>query len=125
MTFTTISLIILMHRLTGFQETSTVEATDSRGPRDAHQKLRKYYRRTYQAEGYIYAIATILDPMAKLEKFKKGPWLVDETDWHTEYRRVFEKVFDLYRHHNPAIKVQSTVSGTLSNLDKAFFHISK
>jgi hypothetical protein len=63
--------------------------------------------------------------MAKLEKFRKGPWLDDEIDWHTEYQRVFEKVFDLYRHHNPAIKVQSTVSSTLSDLDKAFFHISK
>lgn len=95
------------------------------GLEDAHQKLRKYYHRTYQAEGYIYAIATVLDPMSKLEKFKKGAWLDDDTDWYLEYRTVFEKVFYFYRQQNPAINVPSTVSSTLSGLDKAFYNISK
>ncbi|KAJ1704854.1 hypothetical protein NYO67_12991 [Aspergillus flavus] len=95
------------------------------GLRDAHQKLRKYYRRTYHTEGYIYAIATILDPTLKLETFKKGPWLDDNTDWAYEYRQVFEGVFNLYRCYNPNVDTQSTVSGPLSGLDRAFYHVSK
>ncbi|EAU32787.1 predicted protein [Aspergillus terreus NIH2624] len=69
------------------------------GLEEAHKKLRKYYRRTYQAEGYIYAIATILDPTSKLEKFKTATWLDDDTDWYQKYRTVFEKVFHFYRRH--------------------------
>jgi hypothetical protein len=92
---------------------------------DAHQKLRKYYKRTYEAEGYIYAIATILDPMSKLEKFKKAARVDEDVNWHDKYRRVFENVFDFYRYHNPDIEVQSVVSGSLSSLDRAIFHISK
>jgi hypothetical protein len=95
------------------------------GLEDAHQKLRKYYQRTYQAEGYLYAIATILDPTSKLEKFRTGAWADDDIDWHGEYWRVFENVFDFYCNHNPYIDVQSAVSGLLSGLDRAFFHISK
>jgi hypothetical protein len=95
------------------------------GLHDAHQKLRKYYKRTYQTEGYIYAIAAILDPMSKLEKFKKAAWVDEDVNWHDKYRRVFENVFDFYRNHNPDIEVQSVVSGSLSGLDRAFFHISK
>ncbi|OJJ98579.1 hypothetical protein ASPACDRAFT_62071 [Aspergillus aculeatus ATCC 16872] len=77
------------------------------------------------AEGYIYAIATILDPMSKLEKFKKDAWLDDDTDWYLEYRTVFKKVFYFYCSQNPAINTPSTISGSLSGLDKAFYNISK
>jgi Domain of unknown function (DUF4413) len=95
------------------------------GLEKAREKLQKYYARTYQAEGYLYAIATILNPMCKLETFKGPTWKEDDIDWHMEYRRVFEKVFHYYRNHNPDIEVQSTVSNSLSGLDKAFFQISK
>jgi hypothetical protein len=46
-------------------------------------------------------------------------------DWHGEYQHVFENVFDFYRNHNPNIDVRSAVSGSLSGLDRAFFHILK
>ncbi|KAE8314150.1 hypothetical protein BDV41DRAFT_575993 [Aspergillus transmontanensis] len=59
------------------------------------------------SEGYLYAIATILDPMSKLEKTRKEPWIDDDIDWYQEYRHVFEKVFDLYRLHNPGVNVGS------------------
>ncbi|EAU30716.1 predicted protein [Aspergillus terreus NIH2624] len=95
------------------------------GLEEAHKKLRKYYRRTYQAEGYIYAIATILDPTSKLEKFKTATWLDDDTDWYQKYRTVFEKVFHFYRSQNPSVNTPSTVSDPLSGLNKAFYHLSK
>ncbi|KAB8202812.1 hypothetical protein BDV34DRAFT_200382 [Aspergillus parasiticus] len=76
------------------------------------------------SEGYLYAIATILDPMSKLEKTRKEPWIDDDIDWYQEYRHVFEKVFDLYRLHNPGVKVGITAPSSLSGLAKAFYHIS-
>ena len=95
------------------------------GLQEAHKKLRKYYQQTYQAAGYIYAIATILDPTSKLEKFKTATWLDDGTDWYQEYRTIFEKVFHFYRSQNPSVDTQSSVSDPLSGLNKAFFHLSK
>ena len=91
----------------------------------ARKKLQKYYARTYQAEGYLYIITTILNPIYKLETFKGPTWKDDDIDWYIVYRRVFEKVFHYYRNHNPDIEVQSTVSNSLSGLDKVFFQISK
>ncbi|KAE8331706.1 hypothetical protein BDV39DRAFT_200851 [Aspergillus sergii] len=59
------------------------------------------------SEGYLYAIATILGPMSKLEKTRKEPWIDDDIDWYQEYGHVFEKVFDLCRLHNPGVNVGS------------------
>ena len=66
------------------------------GLRNAHNKLWDYYLKTYKSEGYVYAIATILNPQSKLEQFKKASWIGDDKDWVGLYHQVFLDVFKHY-----------------------------
>lgn len=91
----------------------------------AHDKLREYYSQTYETEGYIYAIATILNPATKLSAFKKASWLEDGVDWADKYHTVFVQVFELYKKKNPHISVEILQTGPSSRFDRASEQIRK
>lgn len=85
----------------------------------AHDKLRTYYAKTYESQGFIYAIATILYPGAKLKCFKTQVWQDTTKNWHDTYEKIFHKVFQYYSDRNPNIKVQSGTYSSVSTLDRA------
>lgn len=89
------------------------------GLENAHNKLREYYSKTYKSEGYVYAIATILNPQSKLEQFKKASWIEDDEDWVNIYHQVFINVFKHYQTSNPNISVQTTRSVHISEVNQA------
>ena len=95
------------------------------GLENAHQKLREYYRQTYKSEGYVYAIATILNPRSKLDQFMEASWIDDKEDWVALYRQVFIRVFEHYKNKNPDIAVERVHSSHLSQLDCVAHHIHK
>lgn len=89
------------------------------GLQQAHEKLRAYYSKTYQDEGYLYAIATILNPASKLKIFSSASWIDDGTDWVQVYQRVLTKIFEYYKQKNPSIAVESVYPPNQSTLDRA------
>lgn len=95
------------------------------GLENAHQKLREYYSRTYKSEGYVYAIATILNPRSKLQHFSKASWIDDKDNWAALYHQAFVNIFEHYKNNNPHISVERVQSGHLSQLDRASQHIRK
>jgi hypothetical protein len=89
----------------------------------AYAKLSKYYRRTYESEGYLYAMATILSHRQKLKEFQSKEW-ADECDWFVEYGNIFRKLFHHYakqsgrslalgpvRQHKPSL-LERTINNT-------------
>ena len=75
------------------------------GVKQAYEKLWSYYSCTYKEEGYIYAIATILNPVAKLQAFITASWIEDGKDWAGTYQEIFIKIFKYYANKNPEINV--------------------
>ncbi|OAL68712.1 hypothetical protein A7D00_7370 [Trichophyton violaceum] len=86
------------------------------GIRAAREKLSTYYAQTNKAQGYLYAMATILDPKSKLQTFNKASWREEaedlgdgspeaDIDWAQEYRQCFEDIFSYYRVQYPDIVV--------------------
>ena len=89
------------------------------GLHQAHRKLRLYYSKTYQDEGYLYAIATILNPAAKLEKFTTASWIDDGTNWIEVYQQVFSQVFEYYKQKHSKISVEAVHTTQCTKLDHA------
>jgi hypothetical protein len=73
----------------------------------ARDKLQVYYSRTYDAQGDLFAIATLLDPGEKLQFFQTKTWDDPEVQWDVRYRRLFTKVFEYYKDQNPSIQVDT------------------
>lgn len=83
----------------------------------AHEKLRCYYSQTYENQGYIYAIATILNPATKLHAFTTASWIEHGKDWAAHYREIFTKVFEYYANQNPDFSVRTSPQHFTSHLD--------
>ena len=92
---------------------------------NAHQKLQHYYSATYQSEGYIYVMATILNPQSKLSHFAKASWLDDWDDWVAIYHQAFVKIYEHYQAKDPEIAVKRVHSAHISHLDHTCDHIQK
>jgi hypothetical protein len=91
----------------------------------ASDKLKKYYQRTYQAEGYVYAIATILNPSQKLSTFQKGSWAEQEINWHDKYAGTFHELFHFYCLLHPDATTPSTQPKQKEGLQRAIFELQK
>ena len=84
-----------------------------------------YYSHTYEDEGYIYAIATILNPAAKLHAFTTAFWIEEGEYWVSKYQEIFTKIFEHYANKNPDIDVQTLSQRNTSCLDHISAHICK
>ena len=92
---------------------------------NAHQKFCGYYNQIYKSEGYVYAIATMLNPQSKLEHFSTASWIDDKDDWAAMYHQTFVEVFEHYKAKNPDITVKQLSSGNASQLDHVTHQIHK
>lgn len=91
----------------------------------AHEKLRSYYSQTYESQGYLYAIATILNPATKLHAFTTASWIEAGKDWAAHYREIFTKVFEYYANQNPHVNVRALPQHFTSRLDRASAQVRK
>lgn len=67
----------------------------------ARRTLGKWYTKTYDFHGTIYAIATMLNPSVKMNLFSIEAWT--DKDWESHYRRQFGKVYDCYAERYPSL----------------------
>ncbi|KAG2000787.1 hypothetical protein GB937_010836 [Aspergillus fischeri] len=84
----------------------------------AIDKLRQYYSKTYYAQGYVYAIATILAPQFKLKVFQEDSWSDDEVNWHDRYARALEDIYAYYAAVFPDKVKTNHTPNYLSELDR-------
>jgi hypothetical protein len=90
----------------------------------AAAKLREYYNKTYRTEGYVYAIAALLDPAKKLDAFSAESWKNDGTDWADKYERVLRKLFEHYQERYPDIQARATFAQQLTGIDRSINRIN-
>ncbi len=79
----------------------------------------EYYNRTYRTEGYVYAIASILDPSKKMTAFDDESWKDDATDWKTLYGTVFKEVFTHYQTLYPDVERRVAQRDHLAGIDRS------
>lgn len=88
----------------------------------AHKKLSEYYGRTYEFQGVIYAIGTILDPCQKLSVFTGTSWTNDDSprlSWVVRYEQVFRQVYTYYQSQFPTTSEAITPVAKLNEIDQA------
>lgn len=88
----------------------------------AHKKLSKYYGKTYEFQGVIYAVGTVLDPCQKLSVFKGASWEADGgsgVSWAIKYGNVLKKVYSYYQNRYPVTNEVTASSTNLNSIDRA------
>lgn len=88
----------------------------------AHRKLSNYYGKTYEFQGVIYAIGTVLDPCQKLSVFHGASWEENGgsgVSWSVKYEDVLRKVFSYYRNRYPVVNETTASSTNLNAIDRA------
>lgn len=85
----------------------------------ARKTLQKWYEKTYDFHGTIYAIATMLNPSIKMNLFSLEAW--NDADWASHYRQQFGKVYDCYMERCPSLAQPDRSMGI--NMDDALDRI--
>ncbi len=72
----------------------------------AKTKLSAYYGKTYQEQGYLYAMSTILSPQYKLKLFSDKSWSENNYEWRNKYLEHLKEYLKDYEQRLPQDSLQ-------------------